>query len=135
MTWLILLSHAFNPLLIAIALKQQDKEKTEDSDGLAAVFTGLITSFLLYLFWLGVHFLVIKIIGSNFDFDGFIGVGKGIAYFLPFLLGVVILLMDALIQPRLRVENIQLLLSSLRSIILFFGIYFMLINYLAWIAK
>jgi hypothetical protein len=136
MTWLILLSHAFNPFLIPIILTQQDQEKTvDDSGSFIRLYSAVLTSLLAYLFWLGTHFLIMKIMGSNFDFDEFIGVGKGIAYFLPFVLGGVILIIDTLARHRLRRENTQVLVSSLSSIIVFFGTYFMLVNYLAWIAN
>lgn len=134
MSWLIMLAHAFNPFLLAIILQQQNEEKTADSNRLAGIFAAVVTSFLCYLFWLGVHWLIMKMAGSSFNFDEFIGVGKGIAYFLPFVLGVVILMIETLILPQLKLEPIQTLVSSLRSIILLFATYFMLINYMAWIA-
>jgi hypothetical protein len=135
MTWLILLSHAFNPLLLSIVLKQQYEEETAtDSDSRANTFACVMTSFIFYLFWLAAHYLIMKIAGYKFDFDEFIGVDKGMAYFLPFMLGLVILMIDILVRPRLKLEKPLILVSNLRGITLFFGSYFMLINYLAWLA-
>jgi hypothetical protein len=136
MTWLILLSHAFNPLLLSFVLKQQYGEETAtDSGSLANIFPSVITSFIFYLFWLGAHYLIMKIAGYNFDFGEFIGVGKGMAYFLPFILGLAILMIDILALLWLKLEKSLVLVSNLRGITLFFGSYFMLINYLSWLAN
>jgi hypothetical protein len=136
MTWLIFLSHAFNPLLLSIVLKQQYEEETAtDADNHTNIFASVITSLILYLFWLGAHYLIMKIAGYRFDFDTFIGMGKGITYFLPFVLGLVLLIIDYFVRPRLRLEYNQIVVNNLYTIILFFGMYFMLINYMAWLTE
>jgi hypothetical protein len=136
MNWLVLLSHAFNPLLVSIDISDTDESKpNEVSEPFLKAIALLITSFIAYLLWVGAHFIVIELFGSGFDFDEFIGEGQGYAYFLPFILGGVILVLNYFVIPALQGDRPLLLVKYLRGVIQFFGVYFMLINYLAWIAR
>lgn len=136
MNWLVLLSHAFNPLLVSINTAQMDEANTGGkSEPVLQAISILITSFVIYLLWLGVHFSVIELSGSEFDFDEFIGEGQGFAYFLPFMLGAVVLVLNCFVIPVLREEVSLMVARYLRGTLQFLGGYFMLINYLAWIAR
>jgi hypothetical protein len=135
MNWLVLLSHAFNPLLVSIDISESDETQSNGkSTPISHSIAILITSFIIYLLWLGAHFAAIELFGSGFDFDEFIGDGQGYAYFLPFVLGAVILVLNFFVIPYLKTERQGLLARYLRGMCQFLGGYFMLINYLAWIA-
>jgi hypothetical protein len=136
MSWLILFSHAFNPVLLLVGItSRRNGEDTERSPALENTFVTLLSSFFMYLVWLGAHYVVLKIAGSGFDYENFIGVGKGVAYFLPFMLGFVMLVIELIIRPGLKTETSMALVSSFTSLLIFFSSYFMFVNYLSWIAN
>ncbi|MEJ2407341.1 MAG: hypothetical protein P8171_24310 [Candidatus Thiodiazotropha sp.] len=136
MSWLILFAHAFNPFLLLVSMnQQQEEENTQNIHRFENLFSMVLSSFLIYLVWLGAHFLVMTLAGSAFDYDDFIGVGKGVAYFLPFLLGLAMVVMECGIRPGLRSEKGQVFLHWFRGVFVFFGCYFMFVNYLAWLAS
>jgi hypothetical protein len=135
MSWLILFIHAFNPLLLTIFSSQlKNRESAQDLQATEYVSDTILSSFIAYLFWLGAHFLVFKIIGNDFSFDDFIGVDKGGIYFLPFMIGLALMIFDFIIYPKLKTEKALVLSVTLRNTLVFFGSYFMLVNYLSWLA-
>ena len=134
MSWLILFAHAFNPLLLRIGMVpaqtgKQAETKSEER------FSIVLSSFFMYLLWLGAHFLVLSVAGAGFNYADFIGSTKGFAYFLPFILGFFMLIIEFVIRPRLRTETGQDLAGGLGGILFLSGCYFMFVNYLAWIAE
>jgi hypothetical protein len=136
MSWLILFSHSFNPVLLLVGItSRRNGEETERAPTLENTFVTVLSSFFMYLVWLGAHYIVLKIAGSGFDYEDFIGVGKGVAYFLPFMLGFVMLVIELIIRPGLKTETSMALVSSLTSLLIFFSSYFMFVNYLSWIAN
>ncbi len=113
----------------------KEKEKRENLHSVNNAVSLVLTSFFIYLFWLGVHLLFMKIFGSPFDFDNFIGADKGIAYFLPFLMGLGMMINEFFLGSLFRSEKGLTMIRGLNGLFLFYGCYFMLVNYLAWIAR
>lgn len=135
MSWLLVV-HAFNPLLLFVGMNDgRSREADEKAPSLEAAFASVLTSLFAYLFWLGGHFLVLKIAGADFDYAAFIGEGASAAYFLPFVIGGVMLVLGHAVKPRLRGDKSLAFADTFNGLLLFAGGYFMLINYLAWLAK
>ncbi|MFA7620194.1 MAG: hypothetical protein WC012_14245 [Thiohalomonadaceae bacterium] len=136
MSWLILVAHAFNPLLLHIGMTRMRSRREASRRAVVAqdVFLTVFSSFLVYLVWLGVHWLWLSMVGAGLSFDRFVGADRGPAYFLPFMLGFLMLVLEFGVRPRLRAEQSLAFVGSLGTVLLVSGCYFMFVNYLAWIA-
>lgn len=136
MSMLVLLAHAFNPLLLMVGIRQRSfPDDVRNGHLMEEVFTVVLSSFLLYLLWLSGHFAVHEMAGTRFDYEHFIGEGESIAYFLPFILGFVMLVIEFLVRPRLRTQKGLAFANAIKGLLLFSGCYFMFVNYLAWIVQ
>jgi len=130
-----LISHAFNPLLILMLI---NLENTHDKKYAIKTPLNIVShvssAFMVYMLWLGLHAIVLWVVSGDFDFDRFIGVNQGLHYFVPFFIGVFVMLHTSVIKPALKSENVKQVHFSFIVLISLIGIYFMLINYLVWLA-
>lgn len=136
MSWLIFLSHGLNPFILMLHItNSKNNESGRAKGGVECIFETVLATIMLYAVWLGVHYLVLKINGAESAIYSFMGVDKGLAYFLPFILGAVLLVNEYIVRPKIKSDE-RLATASLLSIVLvLFGCYFMLVNYLAWLSE
>ena len=136
MTWLIFISHAFNPLIIAIGLGALRSEYRRERRVRVSTVVGLtISSLVIYLFWLALHYVMTLVTDIEYNFSIFIGVDQEIHYFLPFLIGALLVINESVIRPLLKIETYLAANDAFLILMIFFGSYFMLVNYIAWISS
>ncbi len=133
MYWLILISHAFNPFLVLLLINLENShDKKYAIKSPLDVISHILSAFMVYMLWLGLHY---AFTASSFSFDEFIGVGQGWHYFVPFFIGVFMMFHATVIRPTLKSENVKKAHFSFIVLISFVGIYFMAINYFIWLSR
>jgi hypothetical protein len=132
-TLLILLSHAFNPLIIAFYISLRNKTDTGTRRNLQPddVIVIILSSWLIYFIWLAVHFLGAWMTGRSFSFPVFIGTYQGTHYFFPFMGGLTIIFAESVLRPILRAPMAIEIYRAVYVLIVFLSSYMMLVNYLA----
>lgn len=135
MLWLIFIAHAFNPLILAIGIGLLRQEFQQNKTIQVSSVIGLVFgSLIIYLLWLATHFGIIFIQGKSSDFEELIGMGQSFHYFLPFLIGVVMIINELIIRPMIRQDKYLAANQGMVLLLICFGSYTMFINYIAWIA-
>lgn len=135
MTWLIFISHGFNPLIIAIGLGALRSEFRRERRVRVSTVVGLtISSLLIYLIWLALHYALTYVTDVEFNVSIFIGVNREIHYFLPFLTGALLVINESVIRSLLKTKAQLAANDGLLILMIFFGSYSMLVNYMAWIS-
>ncbi|NNE63448.1 MAG: hypothetical protein HKN34_05145 [Gammaproteobacteria bacterium] len=136
MTWLIFISHAFNPLIIAIGLGALRSEYRRERRVRVSTVLGLtVSSLLIYLIWLALHYALTFVSDIEFNFSIFIGVDREVHYFLPFLTGALLVINESVIRPLLKMKTQLAANDGLLILMIFFGSYSMLVNYMSWISS
>jgi len=133
MFWLILISHAFNPffVLLLINLENSHDKKYAIKNPLD-IISHILSAFMVYMLWLGLHYVFTF---SSFNFDRFIGVGQGVHYFIPFFIGVFMMLQATIIKPALKSESVKKAHAGFIALLALAGIYFMAINHFIWLSR
>ncbi len=133
MSWILVLLHSCNPLLMLVYTKQLENDEKERGK-LAECMGGLIFGLMAYAFWSLAHLVVSNMNGKEFDWGVFAGIGQGVRFFLPFVIGLIILVDGIFVRPLLadypRAKEAR---GLLLSISLFAGVFTMLVNYLHWL--
>lgn len=86
--------HLFNPFLLLLVL--QTPSASDDmvvSVGGESLLVTFLAVFLCYAAWAACHWLVLMLLGKPFDLHVFLGQGQAMGYYLPFMGGVLILLL------------------------------------------
>ncbi len=136
MTWLVFISHAFNPLIMTIGLGILRSEYLRDKKVRVTTVIGLIiSSLMIYILWLGFHYGITFIGGTDFNFMHFIGVGQGIQYFLPFIISAAVLINESVIRPLIKTEAFLTANDGFLVLMILVGSYTLLVNYMAWISS
>ena len=131
MFWLILIAHAFNPLVLAIGIGLLRQEFQKNRTIQASSVIGLLFgSLFIYLLWLAIHFGIISVQGNSFDFEAFVGVGQGFHYFLPFLIGALMIINESIIRPMIQQDKYLAANQGLVVLLIGFGCYTMVVNYI-----
>ena len=136
MSWLLFLSHGFNPFILMLHIKNSKNDESDREKGAVEnIFETVLATVMMYAVWLGGHYLVLKFKGTESAIYSFMGADKGLAYFLPFILGAVLLVNEYIIRPKIQAAKSLAVVSLLSNLFVLFGCYFMLVNYLAWLAE
>ena len=131
MSWLILIAHAFNPLVLAIGIGLlRQKFQQNKTIQVSSVIGLLFGSLFIYLIWLAIHFGIISVQGKSFEFEAFIGVGQSFHYFLPFLIGALMIINESIIRPMIQQDKYLTANQGAVVLLICFGGYTMLVNYI-----
>ena len=66
MSWLLFLSHGFNPFILMLFISNHRNSEAEQSiGGIENIFATIFSTLIFYALWLGAHYLVLKIKGTE----------------------------------------------------------------------
>lgn len=159
--WWMYLAHAFSPMMLLLAspllLRAQHEAAaitagttseaiepiaaqtpTNSVNARALIFTSclitqLLTTAIMYGFWLGAHWLVFWFLGKPLHLDVYFYKPALLAYWFPYLFGAATFSYYALAKPLLHNAQLKNLLHGIIVIGTLLSTYMVFITYLAWL--